>query len=106
LTKFLTCIYKTALKYHREKLYTETLEQEVKGRKKKRSPFKISLKNNKLGLHSAIKHTFFMGTVDRIIKVGKTSKIIQSNHQPMPVTTLTHVPQCNIHSFLEDLQGQ
>ena len=41
----------------------------------------------------------------RIVKVGKTSKIIQSNCQPMPVTTLGHVPQCHIHPFLQHLQG-
>jgi len=41
----------------------------------------------------------------RIVKVGKPSKIIQSNCQPMPVTTLGHVPQCHIHPFLQHLQG-
>lgn len=30
----------------------------------------------------------------RTVKVGKAMKIIQSNHQPVPVTSLDHVPQC------------
>lgn len=40
----------------------------------------------------------------RIISIGKTIKIIQSNHQPMPVTALDHDTQFNLHSFLENLQ--
>lgn len=41
----------------------------------------------------------------RIIEVGKTSKTMYSNHQPMPVTALVHVAQCDICPFLENLQG-
>jgi len=40
-----------------------------------------------------------------IIKVGNTNKIIQSNHQPMPVTALDCFTQCNIYHYLENLQG-
>jgi len=44
--------------------------------------------------------------VHRFIKVGKINKIIKSNHQPMPVTAIDHVPQCHIHTALEHLQGR
>lgn len=40
----------------------------------------------------------------RIIKVGKTAKIIQSNHPLMPVTILDRATECNIYPFLEHLQ--
>jgi len=36
----------------------------------------------------------------------KTSKIIQSNHQPIPSMPTDHVPQCYIYKSLEHLQGQ
>ena len=42
----------------------------------------------------------------RITKVGKTTKIIKSNRQPMSVTALVHITQCDIYPFLEHLQGR
>lgn len=41
----------------------------------------------------------------RIIEVGKTNNVIWSDHQPMPAMALDHVTQCDICSFLENLQG-
>lgn len=41
----------------------------------------------------------------RIVKVEKTNKIIQSNHQSIPVTAVDHVVQCDIYPLLENLQG-
>ena len=40
----------------------------------------------------------------RIIKVGKTTKIIECNHQPIPVPALDNITQCHIHTCLEKLQ--
>ena len=45
------------------------------------------------------------GRRQRTIKVGKTDKIIQSNHQPTPETAPDHIPQCDIYSFTQLLQG-
>ena len=41
----------------------------------------------------------------RIIKVGKTTKIIQFNHQVITTVSLNHVIQCDVCPFLEKLQG-
>ena len=35
----------------------------------------------------------------------KTTKIIQSNHQPILNMPTDHIPQCHIHTALEHLQG-
>lgn len=40
----------------------------------------------------------------RIIKVGKTAKIIEYNHQPIPASALDNVTQCHIYTCLENLQ--
>lgn len=40
----------------------------------------------------------------RMIQVGRTSEIIWSNCQPMSVTVLDHVTECNICPFLGHLQ--
>ena len=48
------------------------------------------------------------GILCRIIeslRLEKTSKIIQPNHQPIPTMPLSHFPQCHIHTVLEHLQG-
>lgn len=45
-------------------------------------------------------------TFHRVRKVGKISKIIQSNSQLTTIIPLNHVIQCNIYPFLENLQGQ
>ena len=37
--------------------------------------------------------------------VGKATKIIQTNHQLMPVTALEHITQCNIYKVPEYLHG-
>lgn len=42
----------------------------------------------------------------RVVKAGKTNKSTMSNHQPMLVTTLNHVPQQYNSTALEYLQGQ
>ena len=42
----------------------------------------------------------------RIVWVGKAIEIIYYNQQPMPVTTLDRVTQCDIYPLLEHLQGQ
>lgn len=40
-----------------------------------------------------------------LLRLERTSKIIQSNYQLMPVTTLEHVTQCDIYTFHEHLHG-
>ena len=39
------------------------------------------------------------------LRMKKTAKIIQSNHQPIPTMASDCVPQCHINTFLEQLQG-
>jgi len=39
------------------------------------------------------------------LRMKKTAKIIQSNHQPIPTMATDCVPQCHINTFLEQLQG-
>ena len=39
------------------------------------------------------------------LRLGKTSKITQSNHQPTTTMPTDHVPQCHISTALEHLQG-
>ena len=40
-----------------------------------------------------------------ILRLEKTSKITQSNHQPVLTMPTKHVPQCHIHVVSEHLQG-
>ena len=40
------------------------------------------------------------------LRLEKTTKIIQFNHQPITILTNNHVPQCHIYMVLECLQGQ
>jgi len=40
----------------------------------------------------------------RIIKFGKTTKIISAICQPIPTMLTNHIPQCHISTFLEHLQ--
>lgn len=41
----------------------------------------------------------------RIIKLAKSTKITQANHQPMPMIALDPIPQCDICPLLEHLHG-
>ena len=40
------------------------------------------------------------------LRLEKTTKIIQSDHQPIPTIPTDHVPKCHISTFLEHLQGR
>jgi len=40
------------------------------------------------------------------LRLEKTSKVTQSNHQPTPTMPTNHVPQCHIRMVPEHLQGQ
>jgi len=41
----------------------------------------------------------------RIINDGKTSRVIYSNHQPIPTMPTDHVPQCHISTIHYDLDN-
>jgi len=46
----------------------------------------------------------FHGIIDSL-RLEKTTKIIESNCQPIATVPLSHVPQCHIYPFLENLQN-
>lgn len=64
-------------------------------------PAETSLKLGDFGTRAVNAFTFSHDscTYCRIIQVGKITKVIQSNHRPMPTTAVDHVTQCGISHF-------